>query len=217
MAKEDFHKALAHDVELLYPRLNATYRYNTAAKQSEQCPPTASGAAYTVNWKMDREAALKLFTELKAHFNARKPFNPKLGDFTTVFGMKKQDDGSVIFKAKRNGTKGDGTVNTPPQVIGGDKQPLADPAIWSGSVGTVRFYAAPTTDPDGNAGISLFFDAVQVTEAVYGGNGMDDFDERPMAKPAAADPFGAPDIGAGKPAFTPPAPRYDDVDSDLPF
>ena len=65
--------------------------------------------------------------------------------------------------------------------------------------------------------MSLFFDAVQVTEAVYGGNGMDDFNERPMAKPAAADPFGAPDIGAGKPEFKAPAPRTVELDDDLPF
>jgi hypothetical protein len=31
-------------------------------------------------------------------------------------------------------------------------------------------------DPDGNGGISLLLDAVQVTEAVYGGNGLDDFE-----------------------------------------
>ena len=33
------------------------------------------------------------------------------------------------------------------------------------------------TDPDGNGGISLLIDTVQVTHAVYGGASLDDFDD----------------------------------------
>jgi hypothetical protein len=40
-------------------------------------------------------------------------------------------------------------------------------------------------DPDGNGGISLLLDAVQVTEARYGDGGMDDFD----TVESKADPF----------------------------
>jgi hypothetical protein len=40
-------------------------------------------------------------------------------------------------------------------------------------------------DPDGNGGISLLLDAVQVTEARYGDGGMDDFD----SVESKADPF----------------------------
>jgi hypothetical protein len=214
MANEDFLKVVVPDVELLYPRLGATYRYNTAQKKSEQCQPTANGAAYTVNWVMSLDDASKLHAKLKAHFAERKAVNAKIGDFKTVFGMKKRDDGRVEFRAKRNGTKGDGTVNTPPTVIGGDKQPLADPNIWGGSIGTVRFYAAPTVDPDDNHGISLFFDAVQVTKAVYGGNGLDDFEEKPMEKSAAADPFA--DAGSAAPPPARPSLR-DELEDDLPF
>jgi len=213
MANDDFLKVIVPDVELKYPRLAATYRYNTGEKRSEQCQPTASGAAYTVNWVMPMDAAAKLHGQLKAHFMARKAVNAKIGEFKTVFGMKKLDDGMVEFRAKRNGTKADGTVNDAPKVIGGDKQPLADPNVWSGSVGTIRFYAAPTVDPDGNHGLSLFFDAVQVTKCVYGGGGLDDFSEKPMEKPAAAaDPFGEP----AQTAYSAPKPR-NDLDDEIPF
>lgn len=213
MAKEDFLKVIVSDVELRYPRLSATYRFNTAEKRSEPCQPTASGAAFTVNWVMPMDAASKLHSQLKAHFMARKAVNAKIGEFTTVFGMRKLDDGMVEFRAKRNGTKADGKINEPPTVIGGDKQPLADANVWSGSVGTVRFYAVPTVDPDGKHGISLYFDAVQITKAVYGGGGLDDFDEKPMEKPAAAaDPFGEP----AQAAYSAPKPR-NDLEDDLPF
>jgi len=67
------------------------------------------------------------------------------------------------------------------------KQPLADLSFWSGSVGSVRAYAYPAVDPDGNGGISLILDTVQVIEPVYGDGGMDDFDEVATAPKAAAD------------------------------
>jgi hypothetical protein len=111
--------------------------------------------------------------------------------FKTVFGMKKLKDesgnetGMVQFTAKRNGMKKDGTPNKAPTVIDGQKQPLADLAFWGGSKGTVRAWAVAVIDPDGNGGISLLLDAVQVTEARYGDGGMDDFD----TVESKADPF----------------------------
>ena len=40
----------------------------------------------------------------------------------------------------------------------------------------MRAWAVAVVDPEGAGGISLLLDAVQVTEAVYGGNGLDDFE-----------------------------------------
>ena len=61
-------------------------------------------------------------------------------------------------------------------MIDDQKQPLSDLAIWGGSKGTVRAWAVAVIDPEGNGGISLLLDAVQVTEARYGDGGLDDFD-----------------------------------------
>jgi hypothetical protein len=210
---DDFKTIMVRNVELLWPRLNTTYRYNTAEKRSEPCKPTANGATYSVSWKMDKEQAKALYAECKAHFEARKG-----NGFTTVFGMKKDEDGSVIFRAKRNGTKGDGTENTPPRVIDGKKAPLEDPAIWTGSRGTIRCTAVPTNNPDGEGGITLLFDTVQVTHAVYGGGGLDDFDEVDTTYAGGSagsdlDDFDAPAPAAAKPA---PAPA-DDLGDDIPF
>jgi hypothetical protein len=40
MAKTDFKPVMIRQVEFKYPRLSETYRYNTAEKRSEPCPPT---------------------------------------------------------------------------------------------------------------------------------------------------------------------------------
>jgi hypothetical protein len=190
MATEDFLKVLAKGT-LQYPKLNQTYRYNTAEKKSEPCAPTASNAAWSVVIEMTKEEARPIYEALRGHYEASKARSPKLPPFSKVFGMKKLKDeqgnetGIVHFTAKRNGTKSDGSANTIPLVIDGQLQPLADLNIWGGSKGVVRAWAVAVVDPEGAGGISLLLDAVQVTEAVYGGNGLDDF-EKVESK---ADPF----------------------------
>ena len=188
---DDFMKVLAKNVTLQYPKLNQTYRFNTQKQASEPCAPTASGAAWSVAFEMTKNEARPIFESLKAHYDACRGRNPKMPQFKTVFGMKKLKDengnetGMVQFTAKRNGMKKDGTPNKAPTVIDGQKQPLADLNFWGGSKGTVRAWAVAVIDPDGNGGISMLLDAVQVVEARYGDGGMDDFD----TVESKADPF----------------------------
>ncbi len=179
---DDFLKILAKNFTLQYPKLNQTYRFNTAKQASEPCAPTAANAAWSVGFEMTKDQARPLFEQMKAHYEACRSRNTKLPPFKTVFGMKKLKDehgnetGMVQFSAKRNGVKRDGQPNKAPTVIDGQKQPLADLNFWGGSKGTVRAWAVAVVDPDGAGGISLLLDAVQVTEARYGDGGMDDFD-----------------------------------------
>lgn len=183
---DDFMKVLAKNVTLQYPKLNQTYRFNTQKQASEPCAPTASNAAWSVAFEMTKEEARPLYEQLKSHYDACRARNSKMPQFKTVFGMKKNEEtGTVTFTAKRNGMKKDGTANKAPTVIDGQKQPLADLNIWGGSKGTVRAWAVAVISPDGEGGISLLLDAVQVTEARYGDGGMDDFD----TVETKADPF----------------------------
>lgn len=193
MAKTDFKPFMIRNVVFSYPRLAATYKYNTAEKRSEECNPRAQGAAYSLGWEMSKDDARKLHAELKAHYESCVTKAP----FSKVFGMKELENGNVMFSAKRNGVNGQGDENPKPTVIDGMKQPMADLNFWSGSEGNLKAIAYPVTDPNGTGGISLLLDIVQVTKAVYGGGGLDDFDEvAPTggafadfdAKPAA-DPF----------------------------
>jgi len=178
MAKTDFKSVMVRNVEFKYPRLNATYRYNSSEKRSEEAAPTASGAAYSINWEMTKAEAAKLHAELKAHFETCQTKGP----FQKVFGMKALENGNYEFKAKRNGVNAQGKLNEKPKVIDGQKLPLADVGIWTGSKGNLKVTAYPSQNPQTNPpenGISLLIDTVQVTHAVYGGGGLDDFEEVP--------------------------------------
>ena len=211
---DDFMKVLAKNVTFQYPKLNQTYRFNTQKQASEPCAPTASNAAWSVAFEMTKDEARPLFESLKAHYEACRGRNPKMPQFKTVFGMKKLKDengtetGMVQFTAKRNGMKKDGSANKAPTVIDGQKQPLADLAIWGGSKGTVRAWAVAVIDPDGAGGISLLLDAVQVTEARYGDGGMDDFD---TVQPKD-DPFETKALGEEKRKSI-----AQELDDDIPF
>jgi hypothetical protein len=218
MAKTDFRQFMIRNVVYKYPRLAETYRYNTAEKRSEACPPTASNAAYSIAWEMTQDDARKLYADLKAHYETCQTKAP----FAKVFGMKKLDNGNVEFKAKRNGTNSQGQINEKPKVIDGMKQPLADLNIWGGSKGNIRVTAYPALDPDGIGGISLLIDVVQVTHAVYGGNNLDDFDEVPTTSTGGGQDPSLDDFSVG--ASAPAANAFDsipagapDLDDSIPF
>ncbi len=191
-ANTDFLKIMVSDTTFHWPRLDQPYRYDAQEKRTEACAASAPNAGYSIAFDMKTDDAKKLHGVLKDHYNATRATKPKLPEFGGVFGMKKDDaNGTVRFTAKKRAMTNDGKINKPPVVIGGDKTPLADPAIWSGSKGNLRVLAFATQDPDGKGGISLLLDTVQVIEAVYGGDGLDDFEQVTSASPMGiADSFG---------------------------
>ena len=212
MAKTDFKPVMIRNVEFKYPRLNATYRYNTAEKKSEECAPTASNAAYSIAWEMTAEEAKTLHAELKAHYETCQTKAP----FSKIFGMKKLESGNYEFRAKRNGTNSQGQQNEKPRVIDGSKQPLADLAFWGGSKGSIKVTAYPVTDPDGNGGVSLLIDTVQVTHAVYGGGGLDDFDEVATTMEGGID-ASLDDFGPATAPAPQAAPAPAELEDEIPF
>jgi hypothetical protein len=216
----NFHKVMTDLVELKYPKLDQPYRFDSMKNTSTPCAPTAQNAAYSVAWVMSRDDAKVLYQLCKQHFTDRKAAGEKIGEFSTVYGMKKQEDGTVIFTAKRGAASKDGKVNDPPKVIGADLKPLADVRIWGGSKGKVRALAFPVHSPnDKSWGISLLLDTVQVTEPLYGdagGNLEDDFGPPAKASaPADFDDFDTPKAGAAGPGLERGVPTPDE--DDLPF
>jgi hypothetical protein len=212
MAKTDFKPVMIRNVEFKYPRLNGTYRYNTSEKKSEECAPTASNAAYSIAWEMTAEEAKTLHAELKAHYETCQTKAP----FSKVFGMKKLDSGNYEFRAKRNGTNSQGQQNEKPRVIDGMKQPLADTAFWGGSKGSIKVTAYPVTDPEGIGGVSLLIDTVQVTHAVYGGGGLDDFDEVATTMSGGVD-ASLDDFGPATAPAPQAAPAPAELEDEIPF
>jgi hypothetical protein len=190
----DFLKVMIADTTFHWPRLDQPYRYNNAEKRTEACAPTVTGAGYSIAFDMPMDKARELFTALKAHYNATRARNAKLPEFSQVFGMKKDEAaGTVRFTAKKRAVSNSGELNKPPVVIDAQKQPLAEKNIWSGSTGNLRVLAFAATDPDGKGGISLLLDTVQVVNAVYGGDGLDDFEQVSTTKALTAeDDFNTP-------------------------
>jgi len=176
MAKTDFKPVMIRNVEFKWPRLNETYRYNSAEKRSDPSAPTAAGAAYSIAWEMTADETKKLHNELKAHHESCDT----KGEFKTIFGMKKLESGNYEFRAKKNGVNSQGALNERPRVIDGAKLPLEDLSFRSGAKGSIRVTAYPTANPQTDPpqhGISLLIDTVQVTHAIYGGGGLDEFEE----------------------------------------
>ena len=200
----DFLKVMVKDTTFHWPRLDQPYRYNNAEKRTEACAPTVNGAGYSVAFDMPMAEASALRAKLVEHYNAARANNKKLPEFTKVFGAKKEEElGVVRFVAKKRAVSNDGKVNKPPVVIDANKVDLADKAIWSGSKGNIRVLAFPTVDPDGIGGISLLLDVVQVVEASYGGDGLDDFEAVETSKTLSeADDF---DTAAATPPKAAPA------------
>ena len=174
---QDFLTVMVKDTTFHWPRLDQPYRYNKQEGRTEACAPTVSGAGYSIAFDVTIAEAKELYGLLKNHYNATKARNSKLPDFSTVFGMKKDEAaGTVRFTAKKKAVSNAGELNKPPVVIDGHKKPLAEKNIWSGSTGNLRLLAFATLDPENKGGISLLLDTVQVVNAVYGGGNLDDFE-----------------------------------------
>jgi hypothetical protein len=209
---QDFKKIVVKDVEFLWPRIDQTYRYNSQEKRTEACPPTVQGAGYSIAFKMSLADGKKLKDELRAHYETCRASKPKLPEFKDVFGAKRLTDADgnhtefVQFTAEKRAVSNAGEVNKPPRVVGPDLKDLEDKAIWTGSTGTIRCLAFPTTDPDGNGGISLLLDAVQIIEAVYGGDSLED----DFGPARATDPFGDEPEQTAKPTPAPAPAMADD-------
>jgi len=170
----EFKKQMIKNVPLLWPRLDQPYRYNSQEQKTEACAATVQGAGWSVSWTMTAEAAKTLRDELRAHYEAQREVNRKLPEFKKIFGAVKQEDGTVQFTARKRAVSNAGKPNKAPAVVGRDLADLPEKNIWSGSIGNIRVLAFPTTDPDGDGGISLLLDVVQVIDAKYGGANLED-------------------------------------------
>lgn len=194
-ANDDFVSIMFKNVELMFPRLNQTYRFNKNENRTEPCAPNVTNAAWSVEIAMPKDQAKPFYQQMKQHYESRRPHNKKLPDFHAVFGMKKDDEkGIVRFAAKKKGVTDAGKVNKPPTIIDGMKNPVPQDMLefWSGTKANVRVRAFPTIDPEGNGGISLLLDVIQIIKPVYSGANLDDFDvvaDEPAEHTPESDPF----------------------------
>lgn len=172
----EFKDVLIRNVIFQWPRLDSGYVFNSTENKSEKVTTSTPGAEWSISFIVSHEEAQDLWKQAIAHFNECKKMNSKLGKFGTIHAMKKQDDGTVLFTAKKKCITSKGTPSQPVKVIDGAKQPLADLSIWSGSTGNLKVSMLPTFNPKQEQwGIKLLLSAVQVIDAKYA-DGADDFD-----------------------------------------
>ena len=202
----EFKDVLIRNVIFQWPRLDSGYVYKKEIEKSEKVSESAPNAEWSISFIVSHEEGQDLWKQAIAHFNECKKINSKLGKFGTIHGMKKQDDGTVQFTARKRCVTTKGTPSQPIKVIDGAKQPLADLSIWSGSTGNIKFAMLPTFNPNAEQwGIKLLLSAVQVIEAKYADQ-SDDFDAVDNGGDEV-DPFGIPEDKQPdkKPAPTPPS------------
>ena len=153
----EFKDVLIRNVIFQWPRLDSGYVFNSTENKSEKVTTSTPGAEWSISFIVSHEEAQDLWKQAIAHFNECKKNNSKLGKFGTIHGMKKQDDGTVQFTAKKKCITSKGTPSQAVKVIDGAKQPLADLSIWSGSTGNLKFPCCPPSTQSKNNGVSSYY------------------------------------------------------------
>jgi len=211
----DFKDVMIKDVEFNYPKFDQIYRYDHTFKKDDDGGTGKSVPAKAdeqdANWStkfiMSKEEGTKFWDVCAAHHKERAPKEK----FKTVHGFKQLEDDRLEFGAKRKAKTAKGKHEMPPMVIDGERKPLENLAISSGSKGNLKVTIFPSYNPSSKEhGISVRLIAIQVTDAVYGGGGDDmaGFDSiAPAPKLDEDDPFGLPKQ----------APAKNDFDDEIPF
>jgi hypothetical protein len=179
---------LVNNVEALYPRINKTYRFDNVENRSVPCDPLDDGAAYEMSFRMSKDQAKELFTEMaKAYQEKREDKWPAKLDMP----FKKDDDGMFIGKVKLKGAYGKDATPKPIQCDSRGTDLPDDFLLTTGSTVNVALAFVPYNMRD--HGVSLRLKGVQVVKYV------------PMQK---ANPFGSVEgftVGGADNPFTPVA------------
>lgn len=180
----------------IYPKIDRTYRFDTAENRSVPCDALDDGAEYTLQFKVDEATARALYAYMKALYNERKKSN--WPDIKNPF--KKTDDGMFTYKANLKGAyNGEKTIK--PAQYDAKTQKLPDDfQLTSDSVVNIAVVGVPYSASMG-AGVSLRLRGVQVIKLA----------ERQSVSPfSAVDGF---DVNESNPfAVSKPAPVAEDLD-----
>ena len=172
----EFKDVLIRNVIFQWPRLDSGYVFNSTENKSEKVTTSTPGAEWSISFIVSHEEAQDLWKQAIAHFNDCKKTNNKLGKFGTIHSMKKLEDGTVQFTAKKKCITTKGTQAQAVKVIDAAKQPVSDLSFRNDSTGNIKFSMVPTFNPNAEQwGIKLLLSAVQVLEAQYADD-SDDFD-----------------------------------------
>lgn len=207
---------IINNVTARYPRLNATYKFDSVEQRSVKCDPLDDGAAYETQFVMDSDTAKTLHglcMEAWKNAAALDAKKKKWPEKPSLLPYKKTDEGEIVGKAKLKGAYGTDKVDPPLQVDAKRNRLPADFMLTTGSRMNLSVTIVPYNTGAVN-GVSLRLRAVQVIELAEGMAASDPFGEVDGyvagATPAASDPF-APTGPA------PSSPAALDLGDDIPF
>ena len=210
---------IINGVTARYPRLNTTYKFDSVEQRSVKCDPLDDGAAYEMQFVMDSDTAKTLHGLcLEAWKNAAAMDPKKIWlEKPGLLPYKKQEDGTVVGKAKLKGAYGTDKVDPPLQVDAKRNRLPADFMLTTGSRVNLSVTIVPYKT-GAVSGVTLRLRAVQVIELAEGMTASDPFgevdgyvvNETPAASRASVqnDPF-AP--------TSPASPTAVDLGDDIPF
>ena len=152
-------KHVINDVEVMYPRINQTYRFDNTENRSVPCDPLDDGAAYEMSFRMDTDQAKTLFKAMSAAYKEKREdkWPEKL-----EMPFKKDDDGMYIGKAKLKGAYGKDVTQKPRQFDAKNNKLPDDFKLTTGSTANIAIVFVPYNMRD--HGVSRRLSAVQVTK-----------------------------------------------------
>ena len=153
-----------NNVEVLWPRINQTYKFDSSpkVKKSVPCDAFDEGATYSLQFKMNEQQAKELYKHMKAAYGAKQEEN---SDWPDKFPMpfKKEDAGSFTYKAKLKGAYGAEATRKPAQYDATGKKLDDDFLLTTGSIANIAIAFTPYHGMMGT-GVSLRLRAVQVID-----------------------------------------------------
>ena len=191
----------------IYPKIDRTYRFDTAENRSVPCDPLDDGAEYTLQFKADEGTAKALYTYMKTLYNEKKKSN--WPDIKNPF--KRTEDGMFQYKASLKGAYNGEKTNKPAQYDAKTQKLPDDFQLTSDSVINIAVVGVPYSASMG-AGVSLRLRGVQVIklaerQSVSPFSSTDGFDvneSNPFVQSASASTSAADDLdGFDEPAEEP--------------
>ena len=149
-------KYIIKNVQAFWPRINRTYVWSDEAQMTVPCDPKTQGAAYRIDFLMNKTQAQELHKAMSPVWKEKYP------DDKFPNNMK-SEDGTFKYHAKIAGSYGGEAVDVPNQYDAGNKLYPKDFQLTHGSTVNIAVNMSAWKNPTWE-GVSCRLTAVQVLE-----------------------------------------------------
>jgi|TARA_R110000737_G_scaffold352149_2_gene396974 hypothetical protein len=166
------------NVTALYPRLNATYKFDTTENKSVKCDALDEGAAFEMSFKLSSEQAKELHqicSQAYANASAMDTKRTWPDKPSNLPYKQHKETGEITGKCKLKGSYGGDKTQPPKQVDAARNRLPDDFMLTSDSKVNIAVMIVPYNTGSLN-GVSLRLRAVQVLELAEMSGGDDPFD-----------------------------------------